>query len=222
MESIDLTTPQYDQPRVLAVTRLKPTVLQTWINRSIIKLAKQNPGYGRRRLYSAIDVVKLSIMRRLADFRIDLSISTNIAEAVEAELVKKGEWPWDQYLFMQGDIATEKTINIELQSISSGTQSPLYLKYGARYCDPAQVRVAEIVEPDKHMAPRRDHLGITNYDSIWDQPVVESKRDKFAREGIHAEPTLIFPLGEIINGALLHLEALKERDTLDADGSKTK
>ncbi|PIK72778.1 hypothetical protein CS379_12100, partial [Methylobacterium frigidaeris] len=65
--NVDPLAPRYTQPDVLRITGLKPTVLQTWINRRAIELAEQNPGTGRKRLYSENDVVKLAIMRRLSD-----------------------------------------------------------------------------------------------------------------------------------------------------------
>lgn len=212
MKSIDLTTPRHEQPTVLTITRLKPEVLQTWVNRSAIKLQQQNPGSGRRRLYSDIDVVKLAIMRRLADFRIDLSVSREIAEAVEAELKTKGKWSWDEYLFIRRDDATAKDVKIEV--IRASGMSPL-TKFRSTYCDPAKMCIADIIEPDGSIFERREKSGNDRRG-----PIDESKRESWAREGVHAEPSLVFPLGEIINGTLLQLDAVSARYSTDA-GSRT-
>jgi len=61
----DLFFPRFTQPEVLAVSGLRPDTLQTWINRQIIKLDAPSPGSGRRRLYSMIHIIQLTIMARL-------------------------------------------------------------------------------------------------------------------------------------------------------------
>src|SRR5262245_35231283 len=97
------STPRYTQPEVLLVTRLKPAVLQTWINRGAIALAEQNPGTGRRRLYSRLDVVKLAIMRRLADLQIALAVSKEIAEVTANDLERGNAIDWDLHIFLRPD-----------------------------------------------------------------------------------------------------------------------
>jgi hypothetical protein len=45
----------------------------------------------------------------------------------------------------------------------------------------------------------------------------ERRRESLAREGIHAEPIIVFPIGEIVNGALAQLRALDEIEAANTD-----
>ncbi|TIR54876.1 MAG: hypothetical protein E5X28_09240, partial [Mesorhizobium sp.] len=120
-----LNTPKFTQPDVLKLTRVKPTALQNWTNRKAIELAVQNPGYGKPRLYTALDVVKIAIMRRLADLRVDLSVAKEIAEATAMIVAgpRFDDTPssllkWDSYLFMRPEEATEKVIDLQIAATS--------------------------------------------------------------------------------------------------------
>lgn len=198
--NIDLTTPRYSQPEVLRVTRLKPAVLQTWMNRQVIELTEQNPGYGKRRLYSALDVVKLAVMRRIADLRIDLSIAKEIAGEAERMLVERGEVPWSLHIQFKPEDATKKESNITIAA--SAGYSLLSLKYGAIQGDAWGMNVARFTEPFESVFQRRERTGSD------ERPIDPVRRDFFARQGIHAEPAVIYPLGEIVNGTLAQLAAM--------------
>ena len=207
-----LTTPLYAQPEVLRVTRLKPAVLQTWVNRGTPKLTEQNPGRGRTRLYSRLDTVKLAIMRRLSDLRVDLAVAREIAEEASAELERRRQTDWNEYLFIRPDEATEKPV---LAIIAASPMSKLAVKYGSTIGDPALMRVSDRVEPNRFMFQRRSKpkdIDPDNWvsDDPREHPVNETLRDAWARMGVHAEPVIIFPLGEIVNGTLAQLDALDE------------
>jgi len=190
------TKSRHTQPEVLKVTGIKPAVLQTWINRGAIDLAEQNPGSGRRRLYSELDVVKLAIMRRLADLRVDLKVGKEIAEETAALLTKDGEVPWGLCLFIQADEMDFRPLEIEVQG---KRLSPLFTKYGGAVIDFAETRL-EFAVGEVVSKARRQKISLPK-----DAP---DNRTYWARKGVHFEPAIVFPLGEIVNGTLLQLEAL--------------
>src|SRR4030095_4693703 len=74
-----LDRPQFSQSEVLWVTKLAAATLQTWVNRGIVDLSERNPGTGKPRQYSALDVCRLSIMRSLTDLGISVSTAQSIA-----------------------------------------------------------------------------------------------------------------------------------------------
>ncbi|TGU89719.1 hypothetical protein EN794_043840 [Mesorhizobium sp. M00.F.Ca.ET.151.01.1.1] len=206
---MDLTAPEFTQPDVLKVTRVKPPVLQTWINRKAIELAVQNPGTGKSRLYSGIDILKIGIMRRLSDLRVDLSVSKQIAEAAAAIVAgprfddtAASLLKWDCYLFMRPDDASQKAVDLEIAA-----RSPLQVldRFGlADGIDPEAYRLTQLAWPWDGTGIRRAS-GDDKYGTIDD-----AERARFAAQGIHAEPVIIFPLGEIVRGTLLQVEALAE------------
>lgn len=193
IESVD-PSPRYTQPEVLKITGLAPAVLQTWINRGAIQLAEQNPGYGRRRLYGPLDVVKLAIMRRMADLNIALSVSREIAEAAVAELAEKNKIDWNLYISLRPG-----------EGINTIASAPL-MKYGPTVGDPRNMLVSEFVAPFESggIFSRRDRQ------PSGERPINPQHRELLARSGIHAEPVIIFPLGEVVNGALAQMRALDE------------
>lgn len=194
---------KYTQPEVLKVTRLKPAVLQTWINRTAIRLSDQNPGIGRRRLYSALDVVKLAVMRRMADLSIDLSLSKTIAETAAAELDRDGRIEWDLYIFLRPKTATEN---------SSVTVDSGLLPFSPTIGDPQNVHLKSLVYPagrGSTIFERRDRDPADRSRGRMN----DARREALARQGIHAEPVIAFPLGEVVNGALAQLAAINEGES---------
>ncbi|MNT21619.1 hypothetical protein D3C72_1569640 [compost metagenome] len=69
------------------------------------------------------------------------------------------------------------------------------------------MRVAHFTEPLESVFGRRDRTGGD------ERPMNPQRREEFARRGIFAEPVVIFPFGEIVNGTLLQVEAM-----LDSSG----
>jgi len=194
---------RYTQADVLAVTRLRKELLQTWINRRVIALAEQNPGSGKRRLYSAIDVVKLGLMRRVADLGLDLAIARDLASDAERMLIEGREVPWELHLSIKKHDATQRGVTFEV--IASAGYSVLALKYGAIVGDARDLRVAHFTEPFESMFRRRKKIFLED-----GRPMDPERRDALAKAGIYAEPAVIFPFGEIVNGTLLQLAALRE------------
>ncbi|GIK98487.1 MAG: hypothetical protein BroJett029_26960 [Alphaproteobacteria bacterium] len=102
-----LSRPQFTQTEVLKVTRLTAATLQTWVNRGLLDLSEQNPGTGKRRQYSALDVVRLAIIKRLTRFGFSVSVARTIARhgvawcfgASDLSVVNLGTYlvitPWD-------------------------------------------------------------------------------------------------------------------------------
>lgn len=198
----DLTEHRYTQGDVLAITRLRKDLLQTWINRKVVALGEQHPGSGRRRLYSAIDIVKLALMRRIADFGLNLSIGRDLASEAERLLLSDRGVEWELHLSIKKREATHEEIKVEM--ISAG-YSTLSLHYGATVGDSRDMRVSNFTETFESMFSRR-----TKDFLVEERPIDPDKRDALARAGVHAEPALIFPFGEIVNGALVQIDALEQ------------
>lgn len=200
--TLDLLEQRFTQPDVLAITRLRKELLQTWINREVVKLGEQNPGSGRRRLYSAIDIVKLGLMRRIADLGLDLNIGRDLADEAERKLLAERKVPWELHLSIKKQDATHKDIDFQL--VASAGHSVLSLKYGAMVGDAREMIVSHFTEPMESVFRRRKR---TRTD---DRPIDPRRREALAKAGIYAEPALIFPFGEIVNGTLLQIEALHD------------
>lgn len=206
---IALQQQKFTQGDVLAITRLRKDLLQTWINRNVIALGEQNPGSGRRRLYSAIDIVKLALMRRIADLGLDLAIGRDLAQEAERLLLEGREIEWFYHLSIKKKDATHEAIKVEV--VASAGYSPLSLKYGAIVGDAHGMLVSFFTEPFESTFRRR-----TRTFGYEKRPIDPRKRAALARAGVHAEPALIFPFGEIVNGALLQIEALAQGPLPDA------
>jgi hypothetical protein len=205
---INLQVQKFTQGDVLAVTRLRKDLLQTWINRNVIALGEQNPGSGRRRLYSALDIVKLALMRRIADLGLDLAIGRELAAEAERLLLEGRPIEWGLHLTIHNKEATHEPIKIEI--VASAGYDTLSLKYSAMVGDARDMIVSHFTEPFETIFSRRTRKWM-----VEDRPIDPRKRALLARAGMHAEPALIFPFGEIINGALLQVEALQEGELPD-------
>lgn len=209
----DLHTPRFTQPEVLRVTKVKPVLLQTWLARGALVLTQQHPGSGRRRLYSPLDVVRVAVMRRLADFRIDLSVSKSIADACVDELDKQGSIAWEEVVEHRMHEATEPP-PYQLRVAARAGYSPL-AALGSKRHDWVEVRLTEILEPPfgtDFEARRTSPSNIAGLRQGYDHlgKLHPEVRAEMARQGIHAEPVLLIPVGEIVNGTLLQLVALVE------------
>jgi hypothetical protein len=197
---MDLLLPQFDQPQTLAVAGVSAGLLQTWANRAV-GLPAKNPGSGRRRLYSAADVVKLTIMGRLARFGIPGSTCENCAALIVGELVRRGEIEWQLHLALRASRDEANVFAIEV--IASSPLDPFNPTVG----DARKMYVSQFTEAFEGVFSRRDR---TN-----DNKIDPNARERLARQGIHAEPCLVFPVGEIVNATLLRLT-----DIADAAGKQ--
>ena len=80
----DLKKPQFVNSDVMVATGRAAATIQTWVNRGIfIPASGQNPGYGQRRQYSAIDVCKIAVLGQLTDFGFPPSDAKKVLEYVE-------------------------------------------------------------------------------------------------------------------------------------------
>ncbi|MCP4936791.1 MAG: hypothetical protein GY927_21950 [bacterium] len=227
---------------------MKPETLQTWVNRNVIELADHNPGRGRQRHYSPIDVVKLAIMRRTDNLNIGLNVARDWAEGAAEELLKNGEISWDFYLIYNPRMHNSPDPTV---IYSGGRLSG----YGPTVCDPRSMSIESLSASHIERRDRRndwDELrraekAVKDYrkdtlrntvQSVTDQKTAETpeerkeriakdsvlslaadprpmnpdKREYWARMGIHAEPVIPFPLGEIVNGTLAQLRAIDEEN----------
>ncbi len=84
MQPEEICAAHFAQRDVLTVSDLDAPTLQTWINRRLLDLG--NPGTGKQRLYSALDIVRLAIMQRLTGFGVGVTRARDIAVEVTDEL----------------------------------------------------------------------------------------------------------------------------------------
>lgn len=252
MRMKDLLTSYYTTPDVLKITGLKAETLQTWMNRRVIKLATQNPGRGKPRLYSSIDVMKLAILRRTDDLDIALTVALEVVEGAANMLLEEGAIDWNLYISHSPKKNPEFTISSMPRRAGLEKYFP---NFSPKVLDPTETHLSEFVEP-RSVAERRDRRGgieldnaekaLALYESIGvnralaqstgrvaahisdeekrrfseerqilseatvRRPMNIKRREMLARMGIHNEPVIVFPIGEISNGALAQLRGLDE------------
>lgn len=213
MNEFDLTTPRFAQPEVLAVTGLASGVLQSWLSRGHITLSEQNPGTGRSRLYAPLDVVKLTIIAHLSRFSIPITYSSKLANYVVNRLEEESAISWELFCSPPGDIK---------RSVTSEFGPTEEMRLGLGIGDLHNMRVSTFTEGNL-VLNRRENTDLPKGDRAEvmarlaqihgfapgpGNPINPEKRARYARQGIHAEPVLIVPVGEIANGALLQLDAI--------------
>jgi len=146
--SSHLTTHRFTQGDVLAVTRLRKDVLQTWMNRGVIALGDQNPGTGRRRLYSPLDIVKLAI--RNSRLTLSVLIFLVIAGTLAYRAVPKEAEP---------DVAIPiMYVSLVYQGISPEDAERLLLR-------PVESQLKSLKELQAPLAQRGYSLAALSYDS---------------------------------------------------------
>jgi len=83
----ELGKPQFVNSDVMQATGRSAATIQTWVNRGIlVPTSGQNPGYGQRRQYSAIDVCKIAVLGELTDFGFPPGEARRVAEYVGRKL----------------------------------------------------------------------------------------------------------------------------------------
>ena len=78
---------QFVNSDLILATGRDAAAIQTWVNRGVlVPSSGQNPGYGQRRLYSAIEVCKIAILGELIDFGFPPAEGKKVAEYVGRKL----------------------------------------------------------------------------------------------------------------------------------------
>jgi DNA-binding transcriptional MerR regulator len=86
----------FENTDVTAATGLSPSTIQTWANRGILMLSKQqrNPGPGQKRMYTSLDIVRIAVTQSLIDYGLKASTAGRIAYRLERGCVAQ----WRQAL----------------------------------------------------------------------------------------------------------------------------
>ncbi|GAA0785422.1 MerR family transcriptional regulator [Roseibium denhamense] len=88
---VDIEIPEYTQADVIRITSVSAKTLQNWTdpNRGILRLSQGSVGKGRRRLYSALDIMAVTMIAHLSG----LGVSPNLVSQLFYEReVKLGDW----------------------------------------------------------------------------------------------------------------------------------
>ncbi len=183
--------PFITQPDLLQVTMARADQVQTWVNREHVKIEQPNPGRGKSRLYCELDAVKIGVMVRLAAFGIPVTRAAKFADYVEGRYRAGQPLDWDEY----------SHISFQSQMRQSGhfiaSVAAPYMDLGLSEGNAADLRVSKFSEQTR--------ATLTNGKAIDNR-----QREKLAAIGIHAEPFLFFPLGEVANGIRQQVAQLRE------------
>ena len=133
-------------------------------------------------------------MGRLARFGIPGGTSAHVAELIVSELVRRGEIEWQLHLAFRASRDDPNAFKVEMV-----VSNPL-MRFDPRVGDAHKVRVDQFTEPFEGVVRRRIHT-----ENPEDRRIDAAARDHWARQAIHAEPCLIFPVGEIVNAVWLRL-----------------
>ncbi|MCC6393510.1 MAG: MerR family transcriptional regulator [Bryobacterales bacterium] len=94
---IDQNNPQFVNSDVMRATGLTMATIQTWVNRGLITPASEkNPGHGQRRFYSLKNIIWLTVMARVTEWGLPVSLAAEIADGFErmfqADVLDTAKW----------------------------------------------------------------------------------------------------------------------------------
>lgn len=81
---LDLSKPQFTQAAACKITGLTRASIQTRINRGQVKVAQQHPGRQAKRLFSALDLIKLSFIEQMSRHHFASGVAAEVADEVAA------------------------------------------------------------------------------------------------------------------------------------------
>lgn len=79
---LDLSKPQFTQAAACKITGLTRASIQTRINRGQVKVAQQHPGRQAKRLFSALDLIKLSFIEQMSRQHFGSGVAAEIADDI--------------------------------------------------------------------------------------------------------------------------------------------
>ena len=91
---MDLDQPIFNSADVVAATGMQPATLQAWANRGILRVSdsQRNPGPGQRRLYSALDIARITATQALIGLGVSAATAAQIAWRVQHDPQKAAIW----------------------------------------------------------------------------------------------------------------------------------
>lgn len=188
MNERDLNEPKFIQPEVLEVSSISADTLQTWVNRGLVELVEQSPGTGRRRLYRALDIVRVEIMRNLTSFGVSPSRAKEMAEDATEELESIGKCRADSVFVVRPAVEGEKdTI------VYSRDKEPYRLgdhHHSLIPGDPESLTLKKLAGMSNFSAQISDAIGRPN----------------------GGEAILVVRIGEIIKNVLRRIEIMTQKD----------
>lgn len=85
---LDLSEPRFKQAAACEITGLRPAAIQTRVNRGQVKLAQQHPGRQAKRLFSALDLIKLYFIEQMSRHKFSSGVASEIAEEVAGHALR--------------------------------------------------------------------------------------------------------------------------------------
>lgn len=99
---IPLRDPRYTRAELLAVVpTADPEILNQWISRELLPLDGENPGKGRRRLFSGADVIRIAIVTQLTGFCVSVAAAAKTAEICLDWTLNHQRPNWGDYFLIQ-------------------------------------------------------------------------------------------------------------------------
>ncbi len=207
---VELEDARYAQPDVLLVTGIQKGMLQTWVNRGHIALTVQNPGYGRKRQYSAIDTLKIAIMSRFNDMSLPVSAAKGFAEDM-ADLVIVRNTNDSGFLW-------EEVFAIEPGTLKSNPArrgpswwqrwGDIFQSQNAFYDLETRNALREARGSAFDSVPEWGEF-IKRFDRVAENQMTDEEWRSLALRGIEQPTWLLIPIGYIVNSVLCRLATLE-------------
>jgi DNA-binding transcriptional MerR regulator len=83
---MDLAQNVFGNADLIAATGVSAAILQTWANRGILPLPenRRNPGTGKKRLYSGLDIFRVAAIQALTRLGVSASVAATITGRIES------------------------------------------------------------------------------------------------------------------------------------------
>lgn len=124
-------------------------------------------------------------MRRVSEFGAGAVAAAEVASGAIRELNENGQVDWNRHVVMR----PHETRGFQIETLRG---------------DACEISLARVTEKFEALFPRRERTSGRSIDP--------DRREVLATQGLHAEPALIIPVGEIVNGTLAQLRRIDMAD----------
>lgn len=201
-----LTHPVCTPLQARTIAACSKELQHTLTSRGHIRNIMPTEGQGKKRPWNALGVIELAILRRTDDLGIRLPTAINFVGAVLSYLEKRGGIDWSARVSFHPTTGASSSGRITIDMTYADLSA-----YGLITGDAADDRVSRYTESFEGVVCRRRRKWRIGKPKPEDAGrVIPEIRDELARRQIHAEPVIIFPIGEVVNAVLLQLAEMHE------------